>query len=65
MLRATAFAAAFVNAAVVTGDKNWVARAVKDRASFTGVGVVREPDVKVKVSYKTRQRIADEQRVVV
>jgi len=63
MLRATAFAAAFVDAATKTNKGHWVARAVIDRAQHTQVGVVREPDVKVHVSHKTKQRIADEQRI--
>ena len=64
MQRATAFAYAMVNAAQKTGDAHWVSRCVKDRVDHTSVGVVKEPDVKVHVSNKTRLDIAMNQRVI-
>ena len=65
MQRATAFAHAFVNAAAKTGDKHWVSRCVKDRVDHTSVGVKTEPDVKVRVSNKTKVKILVDQGVLV
>ena len=67
MLRATAFAQAFVNAAQAAKEKkvdHWVARAVEDRAEHTTTGIVKEPDVRVRVSQKQRLAIALNQRVI-
>ena len=61
MERVTAIAAAFVNAAIKTGGKQapgWVARNVADKAMHTRVGVVKEKDVHVSCSQKTRKHIA-------
>lgn len=54
-IRATNMGAAFVDAVVKTDpkQKNWVSRAVVDRAMHTNVGNVVERD-KIHVSYKTR-----------
>ena len=60
MLRATAFAQAFVAAAATKGTKDpscWVSRQVADRAKHTSVGVVKEKDVAVRCTHATRNHI--------
>lgn len=59
MIRATALAAAFLNAAVVQDpkQKNWVSRTVIDRAMHTNVGNVSERDVNLHLSHKTAKQL--------
>lgn len=65
MKYATPFAQAFVKAAMKAGPDHWVARCVADRVDHTSVGVKAVPDVKVKVSNKTRTKIMVDQGVIV
>ena len=57
MLRASSMGAAFVAAAVKTNNKNWIQRAVVDRATHTSVGVVKERDVNLHLSRKTATQL--------
>lgn len=62
MNRATTLAAAFVNAAVAAGgikSRSWVARNVADKAIHTAVGVVKEKDINVHCSARTRVHIKE------
>ena len=57
MIRATNMAAAFANAVVKQdpkGKKHWVARTVIERATHTNIGNVKERDIVLHVSHKTR-----------
>ena len=70
MIRNTAFAEAFVNAAASAINQKgrkapWMARTVVDRVTHTKTGVVREPDIAVKASFKARKEIQRTCKVVV
>ncbi len=65
MIRNTLFAEAFVNAAAkaiqTSGSMKaapWTARRVAERVTNTRTGTIREDDVHVRASYRTRQHIA-------
>jgi len=62
MLRATQMAAALAAAASKTPKthNNWIARKVDHMLGDerSTVGIVKEPDIKVKARFKTRQTIA-------
>lgn len=63
MIRNTAFAEAFVRAAADSINTNgvkkapWMARTVVDRVTHTRTGTVRENDINVRASFKTRKHI--------
>lgn len=64
MNRSTALAEAFVNAtAKAINEKGkaapWMARRVAERVTNTDVGTIKEPDIAVHATYKTRQRIKE------
>lgn len=65
MQYATATALAFVTAAKKAGPNHWVARCVQDRVDHTSVGVKSAPDLKIKVSNKTKVKILVDQGVLV
>lgn len=66
MERATSLAAAFVDASVKAGgmkSKNWIARNAADKALHTKTGVVKEKDIHVSCSARTRTSIIINQQV--
>lgn len=63
MIRNTALALAFVDAAAASLIKSgkkapWTARRVAERVEHSDIGTIRENDIDVHASYRTRQHIA-------